>query len=141
MEPGVIHMEHTTSAQQKPLVIVIEDDVAVRNSLRFSLEIEGYAVHLYPDGGKLLEQRSLPHIDCLVVDYNLPHMTGLEVIGQLRDRGVQVPAILITSNPNRNLLDRAAVAGAWVVEKPLLGDALIESIRDIVAGRARRSDS
>jgi len=134
-------MERTTTAQRKPLVIVIEDDPAVGNSLKFSLEIEGYAVSLFPDGGALLEQRRLPRVDCLVVDYNLPHMTGLEVIGQLRERRVHAPAILITSNPNRNLLDRAAVAGARVVEKPLLDDVLIESIRDIVASRAPRSGS
>lgn len=132
-------MARTATGQAKPLVVVIEDDPAVRNSLKFSLEIEGYAVRLYADGSDLLEHRRLPCADCLVVDYNLPHMTGLEVIGQLRDRRVHAPAILITSNPNRNLLDRAAVAGARVVEKPLLGDALIESIRYIVASRARQS--
>ena len=51
----------------------------------------------------------------------------------LRDRRVSVPAILITSHPNQNLRDRAAAVGAGIVEKPLLGDALIESISDIVA--------
>jgi len=139
MEPSVNRIEPAATAQPKPLIVVIEDDPAVRNSLKFSLEIEGYAVRLYADGGDLLEHRRLPCADCLVVDYNLPHLTGLEVIGQLRDRRIHAPAILITSNPNRNLLDRAAVAGARVVEKPLLGDALIEGIRDIVGSRAPQS--
>lgn len=134
----MIRMAHT-ALHKRPLVIVIEDDPAVRNSLKFALEIEGYAVCIYPDGNRLLEHATLPRGDCLVVDFNLPDMTGLEVISQLRNRGVTVPAILITSTPNRKLLDRAALVGARVVEKPLLGDALIESIRDITGTLARRS--
>lgn len=129
--------KHRSAFRQKPLVLVVDDDAAVRNSLRFSLQIEGFAVQDYSDGNTLLTEVGSLRSDCLVVDYNLPDMTGLEILGQLRLRHISTPAILITSHPNQALRERAAVVGACVVEKPLLGDALIESIRDILA-RTRR---
>jgi FixJ family two-component response regulator len=123
------------AVQPRPVVLIIDDDPAVRNSLKFSLEIEGYAVFLYPDGSDILGKFDLPHSDCLILDYNLPDMTGLEVLDQLRDRRIYAPAILITSHPNRILQERAEAAGARIVEKPLLGDALVESIRDVLGTR------
>ena len=117
----------------RPTVLVVEDDAAVRGSLKFSLEVEGFAVQDFCNGHDLLGRNDLPGSNCIVVDYNLPDMTGLEVLGGLRDRRVGIPAILITSAPNQNLRDRAAAVGAGIVEKPLLGDALVQSIREIVA--------
>jgi FixJ family two-component response regulator len=124
---------HCSVSQPRPVVLIIDDDPAVRNSLKFSLEIEGYAVFLYPDGSHLLSKPDLPHSDCLVLDYNLPDMTGLEVLDELRERRIDAPAILITSHPNRTLQERAEAAGARIVEKPLLGDSLMDSIRDLLA--------
>jgi len=120
---------HGAVSELRPLVLVVDDDAAVRNSLRFSLQVEGFAVKDYRDGNELLSKPELPRSDCLIVDYHLPDMTGLEVLGQLRQRHVCAPAILITSHPSQGLRERAAIAGARIVEKPLLGDALIESIR------------
>jgi FixJ family two-component response regulator len=60
-------------------------------------------------------------------------MTGLELIGRLRDRNIAAPAILIISHPSMALSTRAANAGVPLVEKPLLGDTLLESIRAALA--------
>jgi two-component system, LuxR family, response regulator FixJ len=114
-----------------PLVIVVDDDLAVRNSLKFSLEIEGFAVRDYPGGMELLNDRELPRGGCLVIDQNMPGINGLDVVAQLRGRQVSVPAILITSHPTAALSQRAARAGIPIVEKPLLGDALVDRIRDM----------
>jgi FixJ family two-component response regulator len=63
----------------------------------------------------------------------MPGMNGLDVVGELRQRHVSVPAILITSHPSAALSRRAATAGIPIVEKPLLGDTLIERIRHILS--------
>lgn len=118
---------------QDPVILVVEDDLAVRSSLKFSLEIDGFAVRVYPSGGELLSDANLPTCGCLVIDYNLSRTNGLELLGKLRERRVSMPAILITSYPNLTLRERAAAAGALIVEKPLLGNALIDGIRDAVA--------
>ena len=135
---------HGELAAIDPLVIVVEDDQAVRNSLTFSLEIEGFAVRSYADGRDLLDDgREVPGGGCLVVDQHMPGMTGLDLISKLRARAVAAPAILVTSHPTVTVRDRAAKAGVRIVEKPLLGNALIDVIRDLcsLAGAAAAGHS
>jgi two-component system response regulator FixJ len=117
------------SAVRNALVIVVDDDAAVRNSLKFSLEVEGFAVLAYADGLEYLKESAISRGKCLVIDQNMLGMSGLEVLATLRGRNVHIPAILITSHPNPILSQRAASAGVSIVEKPLLGSALIDGIR------------
>ena len=112
------------------MVLVVDDDPAVRNSLQFSLQIEGFRVRAYANGMELLGDPDLPTCGCLVVDQTMPGMTGLDVVACLRARHVALPAILITTNPSGMLRQRAADAGIRVIEKPLLGDALSRGIRE-----------
>ena len=58
---------------------------------------------------------------------------GMDVIAELRQRKVSTPAILIISQPNKVLSDRAAAARVPIVEKPLLSNALVEKIREVCA--------
>ena len=123
------------------MVIVVEDDAAVRNSLKFSLEIEGFAVRAFGGGIELLNETELPRAGCLVIDQNMPGMNGLDLVAQLRARDVAVPAILIASYPTAALSARAAKAGVPIVEKPLLGTALVDRIRDLFShGSAARAN-
>jgi two-component system, LuxR family, response regulator FixJ len=115
------------------LVIIVEDDRGVRDSLKFSLVVEGFAVRAYPDAEHLLAEERLPDFDCLIVDQNMPGMNGLDLISSLRARKVEAPAILITSHPNSALRDRAAAAGIPIIEKPLLTSALLDSVRQSVS--------
>jgi two-component system, LuxR family, response regulator FixJ len=120
------------SAIPRYVVIVIDDDLAVRNSLKFSLEVEGLTVRSYATGAELLSAGDLALCSCLVVDQNMPGMNGLDLITLLRARHVAAPAILITSHPSPSLRERAQRAGVPIVEKPLLGNALLDKIRDVV---------
>jgi FixJ family two-component response regulator len=115
------------------MVLVVDDDAAVRNSLKFSLELEGFAVRLYADGRELLNDPQLPAGGCLVLDQVLPGMSGLDVIDALRHRGASNPAVLITSHASRQLRRRAAAAGIAVIEKPFFGNALVDAIRGSLA--------
>jgi two-component system response regulator FixJ len=114
------------------VVIIIDDDLAVRSSLKFSLEIEGLTVRSYATGAELLSAGDLALCSCLVVDQNMPGMNGLDLITLLRARHVATPAILITSHPSPSLRERAHKVGVPIVEKPLLGNALLDKIRDVV---------
>jgi len=114
------------------LVLVVEDDLAVRSSLAFSLEIEGFKVRSYATGEELLDVASLDGCDCFVVDQKLPGLSGLDLIAKLRDRHVDAPAILITSNPSAALCRQAEKARVPIVEKPLLGNVLLDRIRDML---------
>ena len=116
-------------AVAKPVVLVVDDDPAVRNSLKFALEIEGFSVRLYPTGRELLDEKDMPESGCLVTDYHLPGMNGLDLLAKLRERNIRLPAILITTHPSATIRDRAALAGVRLIEKPLLSDTLFQGIR------------
>jgi two-component system, LuxR family, response regulator FixJ len=117
-------------------VFIIDDDPAVRNSLKFALEVEGFAVRAYPAGADLLREREFPANGCLVVDYKLPEMNGLDLLVELRKRKIDLPAILITTHPSSEVRRRAALAGAMLIEKPLLNDTLFQGIRAALDGQA-----
>jgi FixJ family two-component response regulator len=121
-----MHRQHNVG---KLPVFVIDDDPAVRNSLQFALELEGYVVRTFANADQLLGRIDDERPCCLIVDYALPGPNGLELLGVLRQRQIAAPAILITSQPNRGLRQLAAQAGVPIVEKPLLTDALTDEIR------------
>jgi FixJ family two-component response regulator len=118
------------------VVIVVDDDLAVRNSLKFALEIEGFTVRSYATGAELLDAGSMAPCGCLVVDQHMPGMNGLDLIDLLRSRHFAAPAILITSDPSPSVRERASKASVPIVEKPLLGNSLLREIRDM-AGDGR----
>ena len=123
----------------KQVVLVVDDDAGVRDSLKFTLEVEGFEVRAYSSAQELLNERGLPAHSCLVTDYHMPAMTGLELVDQLRDRHVSIPAILITSLADENLRNRAAVAGIAIVDKPLVGNCLLDSLRKTFDGQSKSS--
>ncbi len=110
-------------------VLIVDDDPAVRNSLQFRLEIEGYSVRTYARGADLLGDPTVSSAGCIIVDYRLSDMNGLDLLQDLHRRAIKLPAILITTHPNASVRARAAVIGAVLIEKPLLNEALIEGIR------------
>jgi two-component system response regulator FixJ len=122
-------MQEQPAVSPPNLVVVVDDDVAVRNSLKFSLEVEGYAVQAYAGADTLLDAAELPRSGCLIIDYNLRGTDGLAAVRELRRRGALMPAILITSHPSAALRARAAAAGVPIIEKPLLGNTLLDTVR------------
>lgn len=114
----------------QPVVVIVDDDPAVCNSLKFSLELEGFAVRTYRSGMQLLDSGELPDCDCFVIDQRMPGLTGIELIARLRQREVATPAILILTQANAVLTARAKLANVPIVEKPLLGNALVDRIRE-----------
>ena len=128
---------HTDLVARGPIVLVIDDDPGVRSSLKFALEVEGFAVRTYPTGSDLLDEEDMPESGCVVADYHLPGMNGLDLLARLRDRKVSLPAILITTDPSSAVRSRAASAGVRLVEKPLLSDALFQGIQTALGEAAQ----
>lgn len=128
---------HRDLVEPAPVLLIVDDDAAVLNSLRFSLELEGFAVRLYSDAGSLLKDPDLPACGCLLLDCYMPDMTGLELLAELRSRNVTLPAVLITGHPSQTLRDRASKVGVPVIDKPLLGNCLIETIRTVIKSQGK----
>lgn len=112
------------------LVLVVDDDAAVRAALKFALEVEGFRVRLYDGPAALLAERCLPERGCLVVDFWMPEIDGIALIGILRAQQVGLPAIVISGRVDKQLLRRAEQQGvSRVLEKPLTDATLVECIR------------
>ncbi len=112
-----------------PLVLIVDDDAAVRTSLAFSLELEGFRVCTFGTAEALLIGVLPGDNACLLLDERLPGVSGLDALGQLRGREVRLPALLMTSNPSPALRAAARAAAVPIIEKPLLGEALSLAIR------------
>ena len=121
------------AAPMRPLTIVVDDDPAVRGSLQFALDLDGFDVEAFESAEALLRHDLADRPTCFVLDQNLPGATGLEALQALRARDVLAPAILITSHPKPAVVAAAAAAGAPIVEKPLLGDVLLREIHRVLA--------
>jgi len=87
----------TSPAATKPRVLVVDDDKAVRESLRRSLEFNGYAVALAGDGAEALAVISAARPDVVVMDVMMPRLNGLEATRALRTAGNDVPIIVLTA--------------------------------------------
>jgi FixJ family two-component response regulator len=118
-------------AARRPVIAIVDDDPAVCNSLKFSLEMEGFSVMVFYSGAEFGAASDLGDCACLVIDQTLPDTSGMQLIESLRARHVDIPAILIVGHPHARLAAQAAVAGIPVVEKPLFGNALSAKIREL----------
>lgn len=119
--------------ERQDVVLVVDGDLAVREALKFALEVEGFIVHLCGSGLELLTHPDLRSAACLVLEDKMPLMNGVSVLDRLVEHDFQVPIILMTSHATDALRRRAVLAGVrHVLEKPLLNGALVDSIYDVL---------
>src|SRR3954454_22114591 len=115
---------------KRPLNYVVDDDHDVLSSLRFLLEAEDFDVRTFRSGSALLWSSARNGADCLVVDYKMAEIDGLELANRLRGMGVSTPVVLITGYPDENIEAKASLAGVrHVLLKPNLEDSLVECLR------------
>jgi two-component system response regulator FixJ len=120
------------------LVIVIDDHAAVRDSLRALLESSGLLVRDYPTAVAFLADRLPPRGACLLVDVNMPGMSGLELQEELVRRNLRLPLIVMTGQADVALAVRAMKAGALdFLEKPFDEQMLLDSVRKGLAEALR----
>ncbi len=118
---------------RKSIIYVVDDDYDVLRSLRFLLETEGFEVRTFRNGSALLGSSTRHGADCLVVDYKMAGIDGLELAQRLRGIDVSTPIVMITGYPDENITTKASSAGVCrVLLKPNLEDSLVECVRDAI---------
>lgn len=119
----------------RPRVLVLEDDQDTREFLRDLLHVSGFDsdVAADADGARALLGAEPP--DLLVVDLSLPRESGLRFLRELRERGIDTPALLVTAHPTKAGELGDLVAG--LVRKPFVADELIGAISRTLARAAR----
>jgi FixJ family two-component response regulator len=127
--------------ESAPTVFIVDDEPAVRESLRCLLESGGLRVETYATGGEFLDRYDPARPGCLLLDVRMPGLNGLEVQERLASQPISVPVIIITGYGDVALAVRAVKAGAVdVIEKPVRHEVLMACIETAFAldAKARR---
>ena len=113
----------------KPTVFVVDDDAAVRDSLRWVIESNGWNVEAYPSAEAFLEAYDPARPGCLILDVRMPGLSGPELQKKLNERQYTLPIIFITAHGTVPTAVRAMQAGAVdFIMKPFNNTTLLERI-------------
>jgi FixJ family two-component response regulator len=128
-----------TSPSFEPKVILVDDDAAALKSLRWLLESAHLQVEDHSSAEALLEVYDPDVPGCLVIDYRMPGMSGLDLQETLLQRGSQHPIIFVTGYGDVPTCSRAYHQGAFdFVEKPVNHQALVDLVQRAISEDARR---
>src|SRR5256885_15575288 len=105
--------------RSEPLIFIVDDDEAVRESLKALLAVEGYGVQTFESAETCLAALDPKATGCLLLDVRMPGMSGLELQHQLKQRGIGLSIIIITGHGDVPMAVTALKAGAVdFIEKP-----------------------
>jgi two-component system, OmpR family, response regulator MprA len=131
----------TTAPGAKPRVLVVDDDKAVRESLRRSLEFNGYEVALAGDGAEALAAIAAASPDVVVMDVMMPRLDGLEATRALRTAGNDLPILVLTARDAVGDRVEGLDAGADdYLTKPFALQELLARLRALMRRVAPRED-
>ena len=131
------------------MVFVVDDEQAVRDSLRWLIESVGIPVRAYPTAADFLRDYDAAQPGCLVLDVRMPGMSGLDLQEELARRGAVLPTIVITAHAEVPMAVQAVKAGAVdFIQKPFSDQLLLDRVRQALEidrqdreARQRREDA
>jgi FixJ family two-component response regulator len=113
-----------------PLVAVVDDDVAVRESLDSLMRSDGMAVTLFASAEDFLSSGNPSKLDCLILDVRMPGMSGIELHRHLLASNFKVPVVFITAHGS-DIRARSEASSDWTVAyltKPFSDDELLDAV-------------
>src|SRR4029453_6794074 len=124
-----------------PVVFVVDDDPAMRDSLRWLIESTGLTVETFADAQTFLARIRPELPGCLVLDVRMPGMSGLDLQAELARRGIGLPTIVVTGHAEVPMAVRAVKAGAIdFIEKPFSDQLLLDRVRQGIEMDRRERD-
>jgi two-component system response regulator FixJ len=134
-------MKEMSTMQPEPIVYVIDDDDAVRQSLEFLLKTAGVSVRGFDSAKAFLDVLPAIKSGCIITDVRMPEITGIDLLRHLKESGLDIPVIVITGHGDISLAVEAMKIGAVdFLEKPFDDDLLLAAVRSALnteAGAAR----
>ncbi len=125
-----------------PTVFVVDDDAAMRASLRWLLESVGLRVETFASGRDFLERYESGQAGCLVLDLRMPDLSGLELQSELNRRAISLPVIIISGYGEvRTAVDALKAGAVDFLEKPFSEQVLLDRVwQAIKSDHAARRD-
>jgi len=121
------------SSSLSPLIHLIDDDDAVRSSLALLISTVGLRVQAWADPQAFMNGFDRQSVGAIVLDVRMPGISGLSVLGTLKEQGVDQPVIMLTGHGTVEMCRRAFKAGAAeFLEKPVDDEALLEALQTAV---------
>jgi two-component system CheB/CheR fusion protein len=115
-------------------IYIVDDDEAVRDSLRALFEAHGFEVHDFASGVEFLRRHAPAMRGCLLLDVNLPGIDGFEVLKLLTASGSRLPVVIMTARTDsRTSADALAAGAVGFVQKPFMSSQLMALVRDVLA--------
>jgi FixJ family two-component response regulator len=113
-----------------PTISIVDDDESVREAIESLMKSVGYTAKVFPSAGDFLSSGHLDDTGCLILDVQMPGMSGLELQDRLVASKSQVPIIFISAHCDADARARALKAGAvGFLQKPFSEDALLNAIK------------
>jgi RNA polymerase sigma factor (sigma-70 family) len=124
-----------------PTVFVVDDDAAVRESLKTLMQSVKLNVQTFSCGQDFLDDYSPQQPGCVVLDVRMPGMSGLELQEQLQRRNIHIPAIIITGHGDVPVAVSAMKSGAMdFLQKPFSQQMLLERVQEALARDAEQRE-
>jgi two-component system response regulator FixJ len=128
----------STVSHVRPTVLIVDDDAAVRDSLKFLMRSVGHPVEAFASAQEFLDAYRDDRPGCLVLDIRMPGMSGLELQDQLVERRAIVPIIFITGHGDVPMAVEAMQAGAMdFIQKPFRDQDLLDRINQALEKDAK----
>ena len=124
-----------------PLISIVDDDISVRKSLDRLIRSAGMKVRVFASAEEFLDAAHPRKADCLILDVQLPGMSGTELLRRLNMHKYKVPVIFITAHGSDEQA-RAEAASDWTVAyliKPFGGDELLDAVGAALKGKQNNS--
>jgi len=119
----------------RPLIAVVDDEESVRLALARLLRASSYEVSTYASGQEFLDSLQGRRPDCVLLDFQMPDMTGRDVQRSLAMAKLSLPIIIVTAYDQPSLREQCLADGAvGYLSKPLRRDALIAAIDAAIQG-------
>jgi FixJ family two-component response regulator len=120
----------------KALVAVVDDDESVRMALASLLRSVGFAALLFSSAEELLRGQDLSSIRCLILDWRMPGMDGLQLQRDLTANGWRIPIVFLTAHRSEEGRAQALTEGAIAfLHKPVDAEVLLDAVRSGFADR------
>jgi len=114
----------------RPIVSIVDDDLSVRDSLKMLFESADFEAEVFASAEEFLSAGKLGESACLVLDVQLPGISGIELQDRLRAEGNNIAIIFVTAHPNARTRELAMHAGAIrFFSKPFNGKDLLRAVR------------
>lgn len=127
--PAVMQSRHERSANERPLVSIVDDDESVRESLPDLLREFGFTARAFSSAEGFLSSDCIDETRCLILDVAMPGMNGPELQHELKLRRREIPIVFITARRDETIRPRVLEQGAVeCLFKPFSDTALLDAV-------------